>query len=212
MVPLFIVEFLPHGLIGFIFIGVMAAAMSSLDSALNSMSAATMRDIYHPYVKPDASDRHNLIVSKLFTVFWGVFTIIFAFIVPAISETVIEAINKVGSLLYGPIFAAFFLGILTRWATPLAVKAGVTLGIALNLYLWLWVPQLSWLWWNATGLGAALLTALVLSKLFPQPARTVSLDPEEPAHYNWPLRYVFVTIYFFGIIAFCAYLQAILGE
>lgn len=210
MVPLFIVEYLPNGLIGFIFIGILAAAMSSLDSALNSMSAATMRDIYHPYINPRASERHNLIVSRLFTVFWGVFTIIFAFIVPAISETVIEAINKVGSLLYGPIFAAFFLGILTRWATPLGVKAGVTTGIALNLYLWLAVPRLSWLWWNVLGLLAAVLTAMVLSKLFPRPSPQVSLSPPEPSRLNWPARYVLTIIYFFGIIAFCAYLQAVL--
>ena len=212
MVPLFIMEFLPNGLIGFIFIGIIAAAMSSLDSALNSMSAATMRDLYHPYVRPGASERHNLIMSKLFTVFWGVFCIVFAFIVPAISETVIEAINKVGSLLYGPIFAAFFLGILTRWATPLAAKGGIAVGIALNLYLWLGVPALSWLWWNATGLIAAVLTALVLSLLFPRPTRTVPLDPEEPARFNWPLRYVLTVLYFFGIIGFCAYLQAALAS
>ncbi|MEE8200379.1 MAG: sodium/solute symporter [Candidatus Acidoferrales bacterium] len=212
MVPLFIVEYLPHGLIGFIFIGILAAAMSSLDSALNSMSAATMRDLYQPYFKPQASQRHYLIVSKLFTVFWGVFTIIFAFIVPAISETVLEAINKVGSLLYGPIFAAFLLGILTRWATPLGVKLGVSTGIALNLFLWLGVPELSWLWWNAAGLVAAVATALVVSKLSPRPAPEVPLDPREPTRLNWPLRYLLVTIYFFGIIAFCAYLQTALSS
>ncbi|MFQ5926914.1 MAG: hypothetical protein ACE5MH_05720, partial [Terriglobia bacterium] len=182
--------------------------MSSLDSALNSMSAASLRDFYQPYIRPQASERHYLLVSKLFTLFWGIFCVAFAFIVPQIGETVIEAINKVGSLLYGPIFAAFFLGILTRWATPLGVKVGVSAGIALNLFLWLRVPQLSWLWWNATGMAAALLTALVLSKLFPRPARSVPLDPEEPARFNWPLRYVLVTIYFFGIIALCGWLQA----
>ena len=209
MVPLFIVNYLPHGLIGFLFIAVLAAAMSSLDSALNSMSAASMRDLYQPYFRPNASERHYLLVSKLFTVFWGVFAVSFAFVVPSISDTVIEAINKVGSLLYGPIFAAFFLGILTRWATPLGVKAGVTVGIGLNLYLWLGVPQLSWLWWNVFGMVAAVLTALVLSKAFPRVTREVPLQPEEPSQVNWPLRYALVVVYFFGIIAFCGWLQAI---
>lgn len=208
MVPLFIVSYLPNGLIGFIFIGIMAAAMSSLDSALNSMSAASMRDLYQPYIRAQASERHYLIVSKVFTIFWGIFCVVFAFIVPQISETVIEAINKVGSLLYGPIFAAFFLGILTRWATPLAVKVGVSAGIALNLYLWLGLPKLSWLWWNATGMGTAFLTALILSKLFPLPSRSVPLGPEDPTRFHWPLRYLLVVLYFFGIIALCGWLQA----
>jgi SSS family solute:Na+ symporter len=207
MVPLFIVNYLPHGLIGFIFIGVLAAGMSSLDSALNSMSAASMRDIYQPYVRPQASTRHYLLVSKLFTVFWGLFCVAFAFVVPKIGETVIEAINKVGSLLYGPVFAAFFLGIATRWATPFAVKFGVSTGFALNLFLWLCVPKLSWLWWNAAGTVAAVMTAWVLSRLFPRPPRSVPLDPEEPSRYNWPLRYVLVIGYFFGIVVFCNWLQ-----
>jgi SSS family solute:Na+ symporter len=207
MVPLFIVHYLPPGLVGFVFVAILAAAMSSLDSALNSMSAATVRDLYQPYVRPQASERHYLIVSKLFTVFWGIFTIAFAFVVPAISETVIEAINKVGSLLYGPIFAAFFLGILTHWATSKGVKAGVSAGIAMNLSFWMCVPKLSWLWWNAIGMVFALLTAFVVSKLFPASKRAVELSAEEPAHANWPLRYVLVTIYFIGIIGFCGWLQ-----
>jgi SSS family solute:Na+ symporter len=207
MVPLFIVNFLPSGLVGLLFIAVLAAGMSSLDSALNSMSASTMRDIYQPYVRPNASTRHYLLASKLFTVFWGVVTIVFAFFVPYIGGTVIEAINKVGSLLYAPIFAAFFLGILTRWATPLGVKAGVTAGILANLYLWLGVPQLSWLWWNVAGLGVAVATAFVVSKAWPAESKTVPLEAEPPARVNWSLRYGLIAAYFVGIIAFCAWLQ-----
>ncbi|MFQ5923569.1 MAG: hypothetical protein ACE5M4_12070, partial [Anaerolineales bacterium] len=61
---------------------------------------------------------------------------------------------------------------------------------------------------KAEGMVAALLTALVLSKLFPRSAPSIPLDPEEPSRFNWPLRYVLVTIYFFGIIALCGWLQA----
>ena len=208
MVPLFIVNYLPAGLVGLLFIAVLAAAMSSLDSALNSMSASTLRDIYQPYIRPQASERHYLVASKLFTVFWGVFTVLFAFVVPYISGTVIEAINKVGSLLYGPIFAAFFLGILTRWATPLGVKAGVTAGILANLYLWLGVPQLSWLWWNVSGMVLAVAVAAVVSLALPEPARGVRLAPEEPSRFNWPRRYAFIVVYFFGILGFCVWLQS----
>ena len=208
MVPLFIVNYLPHGLIGLLFIAILAAGMSSLDSALNSMSAATMRDIYRPYFKPQADEGHYLRMSKVFTVFWGIFCIVFAFIVPKIGGTAIEAINKVGSLLYGPIFAAFFLGILTRWATPLAVKAGVTTGLLLNVFLWRKGPDLSWLWWNATGMLSALVTAFVISKFLPGESRALSLDPEEPSRVNWRVRYIGVTVYFLAILLFCAWLQA----
>lgn len=207
MVPLFIVTYLPTGLVGLMFIAVLAAAMSSLDSALNSMSASSMRDIYVPYVRPHASDRHYLLMSKLFTVAWGIFTIAFAFVVPFISDTVIEAINKVGSLLYGPIFAAFFLGIFIRWATPLGVKLGVTVGIGVNLYLWLGVPALSWLWWNVIGMVVAVLTGLAVSAALPKASPEVPMDPLEPQRIDWPFRYALIVAYFFGIIGLCAWLQ-----
>ena len=208
MVPLFIVRYLPAGLVGFVFIGVLAAAMSSLDSALNSMSACTMRDIYVPYVKPEASDRHYLLVSRLFTGLWGVVCIVFAFFVPAIGATVIEAINKVGSLLYGPILSAFLLAVwFPRRASSAGVKAGVTAGIAVNLYLWLGVPQLSWLWWNVTGTLASSATGLAVSGLVPQPAGPVSLQPER-SRINWPLRYALVAVYFLCMLAFCWWVQS----
>lgn len=207
MVPLFVVDYLPAGLVGFVFIGILAAAMSSLDSALNSMSACTMRDIYVPYVRPQASDRHYLLVSRLFTASWGVVCMGFAFFVPAIGATVIEAINKVGSLLYGPIVSAFLLGVwFPRHASATGVKAGVSAGILVNLYLWLGVPQLSWLWWNVAGTFTSLATGLAVSAMAPQPVGPVTLEPER-SRVNWPLRYALVTAYFAGIIAFCWWVQ-----
>ncbi|MHA2055827.1 MAG: sodium:solute symporter family transporter, partial [Candidatus Hodarchaeales archaeon] len=61
MLPMFILSYLPHGIIGFIFVAIMAALMSSLDSGLNSLSAVTMKDFYQKYLKPDADEKHYLI-------------------------------------------------------------------------------------------------------------------------------------------------------
>jgi len=214
MVPLFIIGYLPHGVIGFLFIAVLAAGMSSLDSALNSMSAATMRDLYQPYVAPERSARHYLTASKLITVAWGVFTVGFALAVPFLQQntTVLVVINKVGSMLYGPIFAAFFLGILTRWATGPAVMAGVTAGIGVNLSLWLWAPQLSWLWWNLTGFAVAVLTAAAVAQIFRGETREVALAAAQPSRLNWPLRYALVVGWFAAILLFCVWLQSALTQ
>ncbi|MFQ5875059.1 MAG: sodium/solute symporter, partial [Dehalococcoidia bacterium] len=103
LVPLFVLTYLPHGVIGFIFVAILAASMSSLDSALNSMSAALNRDLYQRYLKPEANEAHYMFVSKLFTIFWGIFVIAFAFVFAGTQRTTIEAINMVGSILYGPI-------------------------------------------------------------------------------------------------------------
>ncbi|HXV80305.1 MAG TPA: hypothetical protein VEG60_10540, partial [Candidatus Binatia bacterium] len=73
MVPMFILTYIPHGLIGLFFVAILSALMSNLDSALNSMSAVTVRDFYQRYWKPDASREHYLFVSKVFTGCWGYF-------------------------------------------------------------------------------------------------------------------------------------------
>ena len=80
--------------------------MSSLDSALNSLSASTMRDFIQKW-RPESN---QIKLGKIVTLIWGVMIIMFAFIVGGISDTVIEAINKIGSAFYGPILAAFLVG------------------------------------------------------------------------------------------------------
>ena len=201
MVPIFVLNYLPHGLIGFIVVALIAAFMSSLDSAINSLSAVTMRDIYQRYIKPDGDDRHNFMMSRVLTIFWGVVCTAFAFLVGSISDTVIEAINKVGSLFYGPILAAFVLGILFRSTTATGVKLGVLLGVALNFVLWIGFPEVSWLWWNVTGCLSALIFGYLWSSLFPSD-KTIADDLfyKSDGDSKWKWRYIFLVVYFFLII------------
>ncbi len=201
MVPIFILNYLPHGLIGFIVVALLAAFMSSLDSSINSLSAASMKDIYERYIKPEAEDRHYFIWSKILTVFWGIVCTGFAFLVGSISDTVIEAINKVGSIFYGPVLAAFVLGILFKRASASGVKLGVLLGVGVNLVLWKWFPGVSWLWWNVTGCLSAIAIGYLWSLGFPHTStvETYKRDESKPK-FNWTPRYVFLVFYFILII------------
>ena len=150
MVPTYILNRLPHGIIGFIFVAVLAAAMSSLDSILNSLSATTMNDFILPALKNHSQSR-ILLFSRLTTIFWGLFAIAFAFATGAISESVIVAINKIGSLFYGSIAATFLAGMLTKRASGISVRWGIAAGVLVNFFLWKFVPSVSWLWWNFFG-------------------------------------------------------------
>jgi SSS family solute:Na+ symporter len=136
--------------------------MSSLDSALNSLSAATMKDFIAPHLK-DSS--RFLLISKLTTVSWGVLITGFAFLVGSISETVIESINKIGSAFYGPVLAAFVVGVLSRTATARSVTVGILSGVGFNLLLWFTSPGIYWMWWNLFGFliaaGVCFLVALM---------------------------------------------------
>jgi len=95
--PRFVVEYLPVGISGLVIAGVFAAAMSSLDSALNSLAAVTVRDFYAKFFKPKADEKHYLNVSRWATIFWGLYAMIFAFFAGNFGP-VIETVNKIGYL------------------------------------------------------------------------------------------------------------------
>ncbi|HGY55545.1 MAG TPA: sodium transporter [Caldithrix abyssi] len=215
MVPMFILSYLPHGLIGFIFVAIMAALMSSLDSGLNSLSAVTMKDIYQKYIRQKASERHYLVASKMITVFWGLFCIGTALLLSeegqATRQTTIVLINAVGSMLYGPILAAFLLGMFSKRVGAKAVKIGLAGGIAANLILWLFT-SVSWMWWNVSGFLTAVGVAWLLSRgplsLETPLAQTDFQQIEaEPSQKKWLWVYALTALYFFVIVAVSGWLE-----
>ena len=212
MLPMFILSYLPHGIIGFLFVAILSALMSSLDSAINSLSASTIRDFYQPYFRPDADDRHLLFASKVCTALWGVFCIaaalLFAEFGEATRKTTIVLINAVGSLLYGPILAAFLLGILTKKVSAKAVILGVIAGVVANIIVFWRLPHVSWLWWNVIGFVVAVAGALLATAVTRKEERAVAREPlTEPDAGRWWGISVAVGVYFVLIIVFCLWLE-----
>ena len=164
LVPQFILMFLPQGLRALIFASLLSAAMSSLDSALNSLSAATVHDFVVPKLK---NKNKILLISKLTTVGWGAGITGFAFLVGNISETVIEAINKIGSVFYGPILAAFIVGVLSKRSTSFSIMSGIVAGVMLNFFLWIKCPGIYWMWWNVAGFLATVIVSFLITRLVP---------------------------------------------
>ncbi len=165
LVPLFIVQQLPHGLIGLLIVALLAASMSSLSSVVNSLSAVSIED--YTRLSGKRLERKSYVFwSRAAVLFWGVVIVALSIFGGDIAPTVIEAINKIGSVFYGPILATFLLAILRPQAGPRAANAGLLAGVGLNIYLWLAQPQVFWLWWNAIGcvvsVGVALLVSAVV--------------------------------------------------
>jgi len=151
-VPSFCLHVMPHGVIGLIMVAMFAAAMSSLDSTLNSLSALTIRDIVERFRSAGPFNERQLIRwGRLITIGWGILCMTFSFFVGEISPSIIETINKIGSLVNGPILATFLLATLTRRANDPGVMAGIIAGFIANLMTWLLLPGVSWLWWNVSG-------------------------------------------------------------
>jgi SSS family solute:Na+ symporter len=164
--PAFVTREFGAGLAGLAIVGLFAAAMSSIDSALNSLSASTIEDFVARFA--DLSERQLFIGSKLATVGWGSFAVIFSFQVEHIAPTVLEAINKVGSMANGPLLALFAIAVFCPSLGQRGAITGFLCGLACNLGLWLFFPGVSWLWWNVFGLVAALLAAVLASGKLPR--------------------------------------------
>lgn len=209
LLPTFVIEKMPAGVVGFILIAIMAAAMSSLDSSINSLSAATVEDIYKRLLKKKIDVDKEMRLSKTFTFFWGMFCIGFAFFVKNISPTIIEAINKIGSAFYGPILAVFFAGITLKKSKAFPAILGLGTGVAFNLYLWFFVPSVSWLWWNAIGFLISLIIILMGSYLSSQP-QTVNQIRIPPEKKIWKISYGILALYTIFLIILLIFLPKIL--
>lgn len=152
--PVYVLQHFPAGLVGLVMVGIFAAAMSSIDSALNSLSAASIEDFVPPKHRPSA-DAAKLTLARVVTVIWGVFAILFSFQVENIAPTVLESINKIGSFANGPLLALFTIalvipGIGQKWA--ICAFLG---GLLTNALVSYFLPGVSWLWWNLIGFVAA---------------------------------------------------------
>ncbi len=166
IVPTFVYNNFPTGLVGLFMGGILAATMSSVDSALNALSAATYRDFLSSMFKgfKTLDNKKQLFIAKVLTVFWGVFALIFALNLGSGRETVVEVINKIGSAFYGPVFGVFFLGIITKKADTVGALIGLISGFSFNLFLWLFVGErVSWMWWNFFGFAITFIIGYILS-------------------------------------------------
>ncbi|MCB1670394.1 MAG: sodium:solute symporter [Gammaproteobacteria bacterium] len=178
-VPMYMINALPPGLVGLSMVALFAAAMSSLDSVLNSLSATTMEDFvrrYHQHRGRPWSEHRELVLSRVITSIWGIITLIMAFFVGDIATTVLEAINQIGSMANGSILAVFALGLLTTRTHGSGAIAGLILGIAINGLLWLFVPSVSWLWWNVIGFLVTFGTGILLGTFYRPSSQQLYVD------------------------------------
>jgi SSS family transporter len=205
LIPVFISNYLPHGVVGIIVVALIAAWMSSYSSTLNSLTAVTMEDFVGPLV--EIPPERYVSVSKYVLLAWGVVTLIVGFFAGQVAATAIEAINKIGSVSYGPILGIFLLTTLPR-VTPLAANVAAATGVGVNLVLWLFFPNVFWFWWNAIGAAVTLSVGVMLGLLLSDPRQSRS-PAAEPAR-SFPLREsVVMLIVFICILVFCILLPRV---
>jgi solute:Na+ symporter, SSS family len=161
IVPHFVLTYLPIGLAGLFIAAIMAAAMSSISSELNSLSTVTVIDFYRRWVRPDGTDAHFLTVSKFATGFWGLVACVVATYAATLGS-LIEVVNRFGSFFYGSILGVFLLAMIPfirPWPAFIALLSGMAAVAAVSFG----APSISFLWHNVVGALTVVLVGILLS-------------------------------------------------
>ena len=156
----FILDHLPHGLIGLLVTAFFAAALSSKAGELNALGTTTTVDIYRHLARREATDAHYVMMSKLFTALWGFVAIAFA-LFANLAENLIQAINILGSVFYGVVLGLFLVAFFLKGVRGTAVfwAALASQALVFGLYFTL---TISYLWYNIIGCAACMALSLAL--------------------------------------------------
>ncbi len=163
IMPRFALDVLPLGLTGLFIAAIMAAAMSSISSELNSLSTTTVIDFYRRWIRPNAAEGHMLRVSKLATGFWGVFACVVATFAATLGS-LIEVVNRFGSFFYGSILGVFILAMLPA-GRGIGAFYGLIAGMSAVAAVNFLAPDVSFLWHNVVGALTVVSVGLLLSWL-----------------------------------------------
>ena len=170
--PLYIWQSLPAGVAGLVMASILAAAMSNLSAALNSLASTTVLDLWKPLLGNklgvSADDATWLARSRYATVAWGIVLMGVALLARQWGN-VLQAGLSIASIVYGSLLGVFLLGLFTRRVGEIAAMCGMSVGLVLLLYVRFATP-IAFTWYVMIGASATFATALLVSLVIKEPA------------------------------------------
>jgi Na+/proline symporter len=157
----FVIQHLPIGLVGLLIAVVFSASMSSASSEINALASTTVIDVYHNIFRGAMTEARSVNITRLATVFWGAMIVFFAQFMGSLGS-LIEAVNKVGSLFYGAILGIFCVAFYVKrvGGTAVFIAALATEGIIVTLFN---TTEIGFLWYNPIGCALVVTISLGLS-------------------------------------------------
>ena len=162
----FVIRYLPPGLVGLVIAVVFAATMSASSGEINSLATVTVIDLYRRYVRPKASDHHQVIAARWATLFWGVYAVAFAGWGKRLGSLIV-AVNVVGSLFYGSLLGCFVIAFALKKVRGTATFIGMLAGEAAIFWAFLH-GGISYLWFNVIGCAVVVGVALLVTAVWPE--------------------------------------------
>ena len=162
----FVTDYLPKGLVGLLIAVIFLAAWGSIAATLNSLSSCTIIDYHKRFSSRKLSVEKEYRLSRLYTLFWGIFCVAVAQLAYNIGNSLIEAVNVLGSLFYGVILGIFLVAFYRKrigghavFISAVIVEIGV---VVLTVLSRKGIVPLSFLWFNVVGAVGVVLLSEVL--------------------------------------------------
>jgi Na+/proline symporter len=146
----FVKENLPVGLIGLIFAIIFLAAWGSIAAALNSLAACSVIDFHKKFIVKKETELQDYKLSQWYTLAWGIFSVIISMFAYNIGNSLIEAVNIIGSLFYGVILGVFLVAFWLKFVKGNAVFYAAIIAELLVIFIY-WMDSVSFLWLNVIG-------------------------------------------------------------
>ena len=161
----FVLNYLPHGIIGLLLAVIFLAAMSSMAGELNALVSTTSIDVYKRSINKHADASHYLKASRWFTVGWAVLAMIFAMLF-SFAENLIQFVNIVGSLYYGTLLGIFLVAFYLKRIGGTAVFWAAIISECIVVYCYRYT-DIAFLLYNVIGCGAVIGISYLIQKLLP---------------------------------------------
>jgi solute:Na+ symporter, SSS family len=162
--PDFVWRYLPPGVAGLVVAAILAAAMSNLSAALNSLASTSIMDFYKPLAIGRGrlhSESHYLRLARVATVGWGAVLLGIGYLARQWGS-VLEAGLSIASVIYGSLLGVFLLGLLTRRAGQMSAATGMAAGLAVMVYV-KGFTTIAWTWYVVIGASVTFLTGCLVS-------------------------------------------------
>lgn len=140
------------GLMGILAAAVLAASMSTLSSAFNSLATVTTVDFYKKFVSIPDGQGHYLKMTRWFTIGWAVLIIFPAILYASSTGSILETLSKVGSFFVGAKLGMYALGFFSKHTTERGLLVGVAVGFVMIWFIASYT-DIAWPWYCAIGGG-----------------------------------------------------------
>lgn len=158
----FILNELPHGVIGLLMAAFFAAALASKAAELNALGTCTTIDIYRRIFKDDSTDDHTVSMTRYFTAIWGLIAIAFA-LFAQMAENLIQAVNILGSIFYGVMLGLFIVGFFVKHIRGTAMFWAAIISQLAVIIMYFTLP-ISYLWYPLIGCALCLVLSAILEE------------------------------------------------